>query len=577
MRPALSRFPVRRRAALAAFLIYLAVSFLAFGLRLLVESGSQYIGSYDDPQITIWALAWWPHALLHGENPFVTHAVWPPVGVNLAWATSLPAISLAFAPLTLTAGAVASYNVAMIALPAISAWAAFLLCRHLTGRWLPSLVGGYLFGFSSYILGHATGHPQLTGAFVVPLLALILLRFVDGTTGKLRLATLAGVLLALQILISTEVAFTLIFVVAGALVIGYALAPTRRRRLASAVVPLLGGCAIAAVITSPFLYYALTSVRVSGFQTPGDFVADLLNLIVPNRVEAAGAGPLHDVSKHFPGNYTEQGAFIGLPALAIVALFARRRWSTAGGRFLIVAFALTVLASLGPELTVGGHEVSPIPTPFGHETVTLPGLGTRFLPLFDNALPVRFALYTSLAVAMIVALWTAERPRGDPFVWALPALTVLLLIPNPAAGFWATTYAIPPFFTDPGYRSCLNPNEIVLPQPIRGGGPELLWQVADDFRFRIDGGRLQTSAPTSFLHPASIAQISIGDAPGSNRSRLLVQYFRAKGVTSAIVDRNQARIWAPALGRIAKRRNVGGILLYRVAGIHRPCPAPPKG
>jgi hypothetical protein len=278
------------------------------------------------------------------------------------------------------------------------------------------------------------------------------------------------------------------------------------------------------------------------------------------------------VSRHFPGNYTEQGALIGLPVLVIVTLFARRRWRTAGGRFLIAALVLTVLASLGPELTVGGHRVVPIPTPFGHETVTLPGVGTKFLPLFDNALPVRFALYTSLAVAMIVALWLASRPRRDVWAWLLPALAILLLVPNPAAGFWATTYEIPPFFTDPAYRTCLGPNEIVLPQPIRGGGPSLLWQVADDFRFRVDGGRLQTSAPSSFLHPTSIAEISIGNAPQRNRSQLLSAFFRAKGVTSVIVDKPAAAVWGPALDRLARRRDVGGVLLYRVEGTSRPCP-----
>ena len=39
----------------------------------------------------------------------------------------------------------------------------------------------------------------------------------------------------------------------------------------------------------------------------------------------------------------------------------------------------------------------PLPTVLGHETVTLPGIGTKFLPLFDNILPVRFLVYASLA------------------------------------------------------------------------------------------------------------------------------------------------------------------------------------
>lgn len=97
MRPATTRIGVRRPASIA-FAIYLAVAFAFFGLRLLIEPGNQYIGSYDDPQIPIWSFAWWPHALLHGQNPFFTHAVWAPAGVNLAWVNSVPVISVAFAP-----------------------------------------------------------------------------------------------------------------------------------------------------------------------------------------------------------------------------------------------------------------------------------------------------------------------------------------------------------------------------------------------------------------------------------------------------------------------------------------------
>jgi hypothetical protein len=573
MRPATSRIGVRSRPAATAFAIYLLVAFVFFGLRLLIESGGQYIGSYDDPQIPIWSFAWWPHALLNRENPFFTHAVWAPAGVNLAWVNSVPAVSVAFAPLTLLVGPIASYNVAAIALPAVSAWAAFLLCRRLTDRWWPSFVGGYLFGFSSYILGHVTGQPQLTAAFVIPLFALVFLRYLEGEITKRRLTLLSGLLLAVQLFISMEVAFTLTLVLIGALLLAYWFAPDRRSRLVSGLVPLACGYVIAAVLASPFLYYALTSVRVSGFQKPSDFVADLLNLIIPTHVEAAGGGWLHDVSKHFPGNYTEQGAFIGLPVIAIVVLFARSSWRSAGGRFLVVSLVLAVLASLGPELTVGGHGVIPLPTPLGHETVTLPGVGTKFLPLFDNALPVRFALYASLAAAVIAALWLASRPASDLWAWVLPALAVLLLVPNPAAKIWSTTYKIPPFFTDAAYRACLNPNEVILPQPVRAGGPEMLWQVADAFRFRMAGGRLQTSAPTSFLHPPSIARISIGNPPGPDQSKLLTAYFAAKGVTSVIVEKSQAAIWAPPLDRIAKRHDVGGVLLYNVAGPARTCPS----
>src|ERR1700730_9484649 len=155
------------RNTFAVLLGYAFVSFLLFGLHPLIQPGRQYIGDSDDPQIPIWSFAWWPHAIAHGLNPFVTHAVWAPHGVNLAWVNTVPPLALLFAPLTWAFGPVNSYNIAVVLLPAVAAWTAFLLCRHLTGRLWPSIVGGYLFGFSSYMLGHVSGQPQLTGVFCI--------------------------------------------------------------------------------------------------------------------------------------------------------------------------------------------------------------------------------------------------------------------------------------------------------------------------------------------------------------------------------------------------------------------------
>ena len=96
--------------------------------------------------------------------------------MNLAWVDDAPALAVVFAPLTALFGPVAAYNVAAVLLPAVSAWSGFLLCRHVVGRLWPSVVGGYLYGFSSYELGHELGHPHLTAAFAVPLIALVVLR-----------------------------------------------------------------------------------------------------------------------------------------------------------------------------------------------------------------------------------------------------------------------------------------------------------------------------------------------------------------------------------------------------------------
>jgi hypothetical protein len=563
----------RDRAGLAALAGYGAVSFLFFGLRLLLESGRQYIGQLDDPQIPIWSFAWWPHAILHGENPFYTHAVWAPDGINLTWTNANPGPAILFAPLTWIVGPVGSYNAAAVLAPAVSAWAAFLLCRHLTNAIWPSLVGGYIFGFSSYVLGHVAGELQLTAIFAVPLIALVVVRYVEGALTARGLTVRLGILFAVQLLFGLELAFTASLALVCAMVIAFAFVPDWRSRLVSMLRPLVGAYALAAVVTSPFLYYALTGGKISAFIPPVGYRADLLNIFLPTNIEAIGGGWAHSVASHFPGNYTERGAFVGPAVIVIVGLFAWRRWRSPMGRFLIVSLLLTVYGSFGSELTVYGHSVLPLPTPFGHQTLNLPGLGTTNIPLFNNTLPVRFMMYASLVCGVIVALWIASRPAGARLTrWGLPALAVLALVPNPEVGTWATTFTIPQFFTASAYRSCLAPGAIVLPEPVGNGGEAILWQAEGGFRFRLAGGRLTTTPPTTFMHPQSLQQISVGNPPVADQTQVLRYYIAAKHVSNVIVDQRQASIWTPALNRIAQPQDVGGVLLYDVSGAARPCP-----
>src|SRR6266542_4012185 len=223
---------------------YVLVAFVYWGARLLPHPGRSYIGSSTDPQIFIWSFAWWHHALAHGLNPLYTHAIWAPDGVNLAWTGTSPGLALVFVPLTWLAGPVVSYNVAAVLMPALAAWTAFLLCRHLTRSLWPSLVGGYLFGFSAYMAGQISGHLHMTSVFLLPLVTLVLVRFVEGDLDGRGLALRLGPLLALQLTFSTENEFTYTLAIATAIVLAFLLVPTARRRLVALVPPLAASYAI---------------------------------------------------------------------------------------------------------------------------------------------------------------------------------------------------------------------------------------------------------------------------------------------------------------------------------------------
>ena len=537
-------------------MLYAAAAFCFFGLRVALHPGSRLVGSGADPQIFVWSFAWWPHAIVHGANPIVTHAIWAPDGVNLAWTTTVPGLALLFSPLTAAIGAVASYNVAAVLMPALSAWTAFLLCRRLTSQFWPSFVGGYLYGFSSYVIGQELGHLHASSVFLVPLVALVLLRYLDGELKGRGLVLRLGPLLALELLLSTELIFTLTLAIAACLALVVVFVPTRRRRVLSSLAPIAGAFLAAGILTAPFDYYLLTGFHSEAFHPPSDFVADLANIVVPTKLVLVAHGWAGSIARNFPANDSERGAYLGVPVIVVICLYAWSRLRTRAGRFLVASFLVALLASLGATLTVNGHRS--LPLPWEH-------LG--YLPLFDNVLVVRLAVFTALTASVMVALWAASRGRGVLY-WTLPALCMLAVVPNPASRGFASSFSVPRFFTSSADRRCLGQGENILPLPVTFDGNANLWQVKSGFGFTMAGGYVFSGPPEAFLTPPDVFSIATGNHGDAEALRT---YITQKHVTTVVVDKRVSSSWAPALDRIAHPVDVDGVLVYRVRGTNRGC------
>ncbi|HEY4346959.1 MAG TPA: hypothetical protein VGM80_05170 [Gaiellaceae bacterium] len=557
------RASLRRRSttSFSAFLGYALVAFLYLGLRPLIEPGRQYVGFGVDPQIFIWSFDWWPHAILHGQNPFYTHEIWAPSGVNLTWTTSVPGLALVFAPLTLLLGPEVSYDIAATLMPAFAAWTAFLLCRHVTRSFWPSLVGGYLFGFSSYELSQSEGHLHMTSVFLVPLVALVVLRYLEGGLDRRGLALRLGSLFGFEVLLSTEVALTMSLALAVSLLLAAALVPERRPRIVSLVTPLAAAAGFAAILISPFLYYALTGYVASPLSPPRAYIADVLNTFIPTDLSLASFGATGPIVRRFPGNGSEWGSYLGLPVLVILGLYGWRRWRTPAGRFLLAAIGLATVLSLGDELTVGGHRL-----------VWLPWRLVVDAPLIDNVLPVRLVLYAWLAAAVVVSVWATARTGWTRYV--LPALAVIAILPNPASGAWSTTFHVPDFFTNTAYRGCLARGETVLPLPVSRSGDSMLWQVADAYRFQMAGGNIAPNAPASFLTSPEVNIVAAGYPVPPNLANELRTYIDTKGVTTVILDEGAVANFYSALALIGKPTAIGGVILVRADGSAPACIAP---
>jgi hypothetical protein len=544
----------RSRALAATFgplAIYALLSLGFFGRALLLHRDRDYLGTGYDPQIFIWSLGWWPHAILNGENPFVTEAMWPVVGVNLTWVTSVPGLALLAAPVTLLAGPVLAYNVVSVALPALAAWTAFLLCRYVTGSWWASVAGGYLFGFSSYMISHvAAGHANLTSVFLVPLVVLTVLQYVDGRIGGRALAVRLGLLLGTQIYLSTEVFATLTVALVASLVVAFILVPDTRARLRAGARPLLGALAVALVVAAPLLGFALADFQTDRLADPALAPADAANLVVPTETTLVREEYAKAIAGEFIGPLAEQGAYLGVPLVVLLGWFAWQRLPRPAGRLLVVLLALGIVAELGVELRVSGDRVLPLPWALAAK---LPGL--------EHVLPGRFAMYVSLGAAVAVALWGASRRPAVVVRVGLIAAAVIAILPAVSRDLWDTTPARPPFVADDLYRTCFRSDEnVFVPDP--AGTDAMLWQAESDYEFRLANG-LIPQLPDAVPDHEAATQVLYNTIPEGGGPRV-VRLARGIEATVILLDAEHAW-WGPELAKAGLEPvEVGGVRLYHL-------------
>jgi hypothetical protein len=302
---------------------------------------------------------------------------------------------------------------------------------------------------------------------------------------------------------------------------------------------------------SPLLVYALADY--AGVITPATHnPADLVNVAFPTRMQAFGGS----LSQHFVGSdvgpAAEKGEYLGLPLLAIVALFALRRWRRPGSRFLLLALAGALVATLGSSLRVRDHDL-----------FALPWRLVRDAPLFDNVIPGRFAVYAALAACLIAALWAAAPGRPRPLRIALTALAVAALVPAVGRGYWHEHPARPAFFTQGLDRLCLrrNDNVLLLPPPFRNAG--LLWQAESGYRFRLADGALNDAVPKGLPDRAAMLQVIDGNVPRGG-ARAIMALARAQDVNAILVDAAGGEHWRRVLDPVLRGRTLGGMTLYRL-------------
>jgi hypothetical protein len=512
------------RRSLYALLIFVAFSCLflipihfAMSHRLITQK-------WDLPDASqwIWFYSWWPYAISHWINPIMSYRAWAPTGVNLAMAVSTPFTSLVLSPVTYVFGPIVTYNVSLLAALITSAWCAYLLCYKITGSFLPSVTGGWIFAFSPYVLNDMNGKPSLVTLWSLPIMLLLAIKYLKGEIGPRMLVLLSCITLTSLFYTTAEICVTFVFMSAMTFLLAICLYrgdPVYQRLIklgALALITLM----MTAVLAAPFAYYGFfgPGAFTGPIHQPYDFSNDLLSLVIPSSFIWVGGSALHPEFLHLHGWQIDD--YLGPAVLLTMVLFFIQFRHQKYGKLIIVMVVFSLILSLGPYLAIYGH-----PTAIG-----LPFCVLSQIPVLDKAIPDRYCLYAYMGISLAVALWGSRKPNA--FKWLMLALCVLTLMPDIISRHFSSTPDNPRFFATSGYRSYIRKNENVILLPYGINGDSLAWQAEDNFYFRIAGGYFYLGQP---WNNAIVDNLSSGTARHGFYRRFQ-RFAKSKGIQAIIVS-----------------------------------------
>jgi hypothetical protein len=534
-----------------AFLIYLIVWAATAYRPLLLHAGQAVLDQKSmDPNFYVWGLRWWPYAIGHALNPLYPHQIEAPAGHSLAWVTTAPPVVLLVVPLTLIAGPLVTFNLLTIVALPLSAWAAFVLCRRLTGQFWPALVGGAVFGFSAYEVNHGSaGQLNLIYCLLLPILAYLVIVWRDGAISTRTFVILAALAMAVQFYLMMEIFADLTGILVVALLVGFALAGPAGRPEVARLAKFTGlAYAIAVVLAAPYVAYALTVKAPKPMRVTG---MDLASLVIPRPQRTFGIAWLAHAAQS--PDRVSAACYVGIPLLLLVVLLAVTRWSSKLVRFLTCMFAFIVLVSIGPVVYLEGRR-----------TGEVPWARLFHLPLVRNAYPLRLMLFAYLVLAVATALYLAGPARRIPWArWSLAVLVIAFIALDSVPLKISPHTSVPKFISSGEYHRQLSRGEIVVVVS-EVGNAGMLWQAQSDFYMRIAGGFINAGFSHNTDLPRSVQSLS-GATPA--RVARFEQFIRTDDVGAILLDASHEPKWVGIFRRMGLHGSrIGDVIVYQTNG-----------
>ena len=518
---------------------------------------------------TYWNFWWWKQSLLEWRSPFWSPLLFHPFGVDLRCHTHSAFNQILAMPVNLAAGEAAAHNFCVFFQFTLSAFAAWLLVRDLTGNPGAAFLGGLIFAFFPHTMEQSLEHLNLISTGFLPLTLFFLLRW--RRSRRLGDAIGFGASFGFCALCSWHLGI-MCSLVGVPTMIWFGWEAWRANAWPAYLRGAAAAAAAAALLVLPF-------APLDGLVGANGCVkwavkrgVDPTYLLTPHYANPV-AGPL--VSERYAHRpYPAVGfvCYLGFAplGLAAFAVWARlRRRATPPLRGWLALFAGALVLALGSPL-IWDNVV--------RESVLLPFAIFRKLPLLEHVrVANRFMVLVGLALAVLAGhgaafAFAAWRPGWRR--WALPLTAILLL-----AEYSWLPYPLLPVEHSPLLREIRARPGAVLNVPFLQRPRSVRNQVAQTVHGRpIAGGYL--SVPHHRLREFYLTQPALADfakTPPAG-ARVDVPRLRELGFATLVIhkqSRESAREEALKRTRrtdiLAFRRAslLGGVPDRTIAGIRR--------
>lgn len=315
----------------------------------------------------------------------------------------------------------------------------FLLAYHLSKSYFGSLVGGFIFTFSSYHFAHAEGHLQLVALEWIPLFILYWLLFLSKpTVYKAFFSSLA-----LFLVILSDYYYFFYCVATGTVIFVWKLARRDisfdKKFLIAYIIFITTSLLTSGILVFSLLYTNIKDPLLGAHNNACSL--DVLSLFFPG-AHWRFANLTEFYWKELPCATAETSVFLGFSTM-IIAIYAwtkRKKLKNKHVSLIFLIFLFFLVFSFGPDFHIAGIKIDTfIPMPYKILEIVL--------PVFKlSGVPIRMMVMVFLCIAIIFSIGISHliKTGGTKRFLGLVLLILLFFeyLPSPLP---QTTLPIPKF------------------------------------------------------------------------------------------------------------------------------------